>query len=137
MRRRAPECLRVHTRGVWCVFTSVAVRCLRVPPQAGRWGEGDRALEPKHLTLQRRPRRRTRSLTHSPPGQAPQETRPRNCVLGSLSGAERRGLGIAVRIQNLENGPSAPGNPASPFSGVQGGSDCGFCRRLGDCVLWG
>lgn len=35
-----PLSVSVYTRGVWCVFTSVAVRCLRVPPQAGRWGRG-------------------------------------------------------------------------------------------------
>ena len=55
-------------------------------------GEGDRALEPKALTLQKTPGRRTRSLTQSPPSWAPQETRPRNRALVSLSGAECRGL---------------------------------------------
>ena len=55
-------------------------------------GEGDRALEPKALTLQKTPGRRTRSLTQSSPSWAPQETRPRNRALVSLSGAECRGL---------------------------------------------
>ena len=47
-----------------------------------------------------------RSLTHSPPSRAPQETRPRIRAPGSLSGAERRGLGN--RGQDSKPGETAP-----------------------------
>ena len=54
----------------------------------------------------------------------------------TVSSVLRRGLGIVVRTQNLEKGPPLRETPPHPSLAFRE-AVTGFCRRLGDCVLWG